>query len=919
MQGCGGSGGTGGTGGGGTPPPAPTALTATAGSQQVSLAWAASTGATSYNVMRGTASSGPFSSIGTATTNNYVDSSVVAGTTYYYVVVAINSSGASRDSNVASATPTAAAPATPTGLSATAGDKQIALSWTASAGATSYNVKRATTHGGPYTNISSPTATTYTDSELVDGTTYYYVVSGLNAGGQSANSSEVSATPTAASTASVHVTVDVLTDRHPISPYIYGGSYPKDAAHVTDSGMSVVRWGGNGTSTYNWQTQTNNADNDYFFEDFGANGFSNNSGGDSVQFVQDVKAAGSNPLMTMVMLPWVAKSAEGNGNRHWSFSVAKYGAQCQVDTYNTDAGNGVQADCATNLNADPNDAYFPLLDQPGASDPANSVYRNQWAAALATAFGSAPHFYDMDNEIDIWEGTHRDIHPNLTTYNELRDTYIAEARALKEWDPAAIRLGPVSCCWYFYWRSAAGAGDTSSHGGVDFLPWWLNEVAWSDAAAGTRSLDVFDIHAYPDADTGSLNAAQKKELALTIYRDWWDPTFPSAAAYIRNGGFSMEPVDSNPFRIPRMRALVNQIYPGTQFSMTEWSAAFAGEGDFSTALGDADAYGIIGRERVYLSSRWTAPDPANPNYLALKLYTNYDGAHHGFGTISVSDVNDASANLFTSYAAVNTAGTAMTVMVLNKDPQNAVTAAFGLNGFTPSAVVSYTLAASAPTAITHTASQAWPSTMTFAPYTATLLVISGTTAQTPASAWDLNPDTVMVPAGGTVILSPKITTGTANVTLTSATSDSGINVALTQSSVTPGQTGTVTVTAGNTPGFYHFGVTGQDSGASQTESGWIVVGKPAAMLTKTGDNQTGGSLTLAATLAPGSSGGTGTGASIFFTADKGSLSQRIATTDSSGKASVVLTLPPGAGTAHITAEGPYGLGHPVVTFTENSN
>jgi len=33
--------------------------------------------------------------------------------------------------------------------------------------------------------------------------------------------------------------------------------------------------------------------------------------------------------------------------------------------------------------------------------------------------------------------------------------------------------------------------DTSSHGGVDFLPWWLNEVAWSDKVAGNRSLDVF--------------------------------------------------------------------------------------------------------------------------------------------------------------------------------------------------------------------------------------------------------------------------------------------------------------------------------------------------------------------------------------------------------------------------------------------
>jgi hypothetical protein len=113
-------------------------------------------------------------------------------------------------------------------------------------------------------------------------------------------------------------------------------------------------------------------------------------------------------------------------------------------------------------------------------------------------------------------------------------------------------------------------------------------------------------------------------------------------------------------------------------------------------------------------------------------------------------------------------------------------------------------------------------------------------------------------------------------------------------------------------------VQGTDSGAAQTEGGWIVVGNPAATITKTGDNGTGGSLTLTATLHPGSSGGTATGASIFFTTDKGVLSQRTTTTDGSGNATVTLTLPSGSGTATVTAEGPYGLGHPVVTFTENN-
>jgi hypothetical protein len=272
---------------------------------------------------------------------------------------------------------------------------------------------------------------------------------------------------------------------------------------------------------------------------------------------------------------------------------------------------------------------------------------------------------------------------------------------------------------------------------------------------------------------------------------------------------------------------------------------------------------------------------------------------------------------------VNSAGSSLTLMVLNKDPQNSVSTQFAFNGFTPSAVVSYTLSASAPTSITPSSSQAWSSTMSFAPYSATLLVITGSTAENPSSEWDLNPDTVMVASGGTVTLQPEITGGTANVTLTAELSDPGISVTLTQPSLTTTQNGTVSVTAGNAPGFYHFSITGSDGVTTQNQGGWIVVGNPPASITVVGgtNNQSGppgGTLTLSLTLNAGSSGGSVSGASIFFTPDSGSVSSRVATTDSSGNASVTLTLPPTAGTAHVTAEGPFGLGHPVVTFTETS-
>ncbi len=84
----------------------------------------------------------------------------------------------------------------PAAFSATAGNKQVALLWTASTAASSYSVMRATVSGGPYTTVASGlTNTTYTDTGLSNGTPYYYVITPTISGGAGVSTSEVSATP----------------------------------------------------------------------------------------------------------------------------------------------------------------------------------------------------------------------------------------------------------------------------------------------------------------------------------------------------------------------------------------------------------------------------------------------------------------------------------------------------------------------------------------------------------------------------------------------------------------------------------------------------------------------------------------------------------------------------------------------------
>ncbi len=139
-------------------------------------------------------SGGPYTTLGSATTTNYTDTNVVSGTAYYYVVTAVDSAGESGESNQATVTPDFT-PAPPTNLTATAGNGQATLGWTASMGAVTYNVKRSTTNGGPYTTVGSSGSTNFTDINLTNNTTYYYVVTAVSGTMESGPSAQASATP----------------------------------------------------------------------------------------------------------------------------------------------------------------------------------------------------------------------------------------------------------------------------------------------------------------------------------------------------------------------------------------------------------------------------------------------------------------------------------------------------------------------------------------------------------------------------------------------------------------------------------------------------------------------------------------------------------------------------------------------------
>src|SRR5439155_178103 len=161
-----------------------------------------------YRVYRGTSSGGESFLASAGLSLTFTDSSVTNGQTYYYQVTAKNAAGEGPPSNEASATPNppATPPGAPSGLSATAGDGSVSLSWSAPGSdggspITNYKIYRGGSADGETRHDTTGDVLSYTDSPLTNGKTYYYKVTAVNEVGEGPPSNEASATPVSGDTA----------------------------------------------------------------------------------------------------------------------------------------------------------------------------------------------------------------------------------------------------------------------------------------------------------------------------------------------------------------------------------------------------------------------------------------------------------------------------------------------------------------------------------------------------------------------------------------------------------------------------------------------------------------------------------------------------------------------------------------------
>ncbi len=427
---------------------------------------------------------------------------------------------------------------------------------------------------------------------------------------------------------------------HAIPGAVYGVNLLSEPGRLNTLGAGLSRWGGNHTSRYNPTIGATNLAKDWFFE--------NEAIEDAASWVVAVDVQGRQTVLSVPALDWVAKDASS-----YSFPVQLYGDQEATDPFDADKGNGIDLN-GDPIVADPETCCAPWSDAPRAGDPGGTVYASQWLEALPIA----PDFVAIDNELDIAGVTHRDVHPAPMSYDELYERWSRTAETVRATQPGADILGPTSCCWWFYWNSAAGPADKDAHAGQDFLPWFLDQAAAHEAATGQRLLDHLDVHYYPEGVFGGGEDPATSAHRLRASRSLWDPTYVDESWI----GTSTDAAPNQPspnavMLLPRLRALIDAHYPGTGLALTEWN--FGGERTVEGGLAVADVLGVLGREGVDLAAYWDTPPVASPAESGFRLFRDAPR----FGDESLPVVAD-SPDDHSVFAARDGART--TVVVINK-------------------------------------------------------------------------------------------------------------------------------------------------------------------------------------------------------------------------------------------------------------
>jgi len=419
-------------------------------------------------------------------------------------------------------------------------------------------------------------------------------------------------------------------DVRPISPLIYGTAQPDSLAQ---NRYGLLRSGGNRMTAYNWETNASNAGNDYMFQNDDYLSQSSTPGDALQSTLMGAKTLGGTALLTIPIVDYVAGDEAGGGD------VRNSGADYLQTRFKQNRATKGSA----------------LSTTPDATDEfVNQDEFVNWVKT--TTAGGPPVYFALDNEPDLWSGTHAEIHPKPVTYDELCMRNVTYATMVKNVWPEAKVTGFVSYGYTGY-VSLQNAPDAAGKG--DFIEYYLDQMKAAEATAGHRLIDYLDLHWYPEAKGGGKRITVSDVTADVVAarvqapRSLWDKSYKETS-------WIVDSIRDSVHLLPRIGDKITAHYPGTQLAITEWN--YGGGQDISGAVAVADVLGIFGSYGVGMAAYWALGDETYAN-VAFRAYRNFDGKGAAFGDTSIQATSSDVATA-TVYASVDSANPDRVVVVL---------------------------------------------------------------------------------------------------------------------------------------------------------------------------------------------------------------------------------------------------------------
>jgi len=454
----------------------------------------------------------------------------------------------------------------------------------------------------------------------------------------------------------ITISVDATLNKRLISPYIYGRNEDFKASDNSqfykDAGLRFARMNaGNNASAYNWRAKLT------VHPDW----YNNVYGSDWDALAQKINTDFSNlqGMFAFQLLGRVASNSNNNFN-DWAFNQAQYWSGVSQNL----AGGGVPNTSGGSKALV--DGNIELFSKPWPADSSVAIL-NHWFGANGKGFNKSKFVYwNMDNEVDVWNGTHDWAMPTLLSASAFMDRYIALAKKAKALYPGIKLCGPVTTSeWQWYKWSTE-----SIYINGRYYPWieyFIKRLADEYKATGIKLVDVIDIHNYPWYNNDDAAALQG-------HRIYYDETYDypgSNGIKTMNGGW--DATLSKQYIFKRIDGWLNEHF-GTNHGITaglsEWGAMSSSNPNVISAI-YASHLGTFANNGVEFFSPWIwSPGMWETLHLFSRNAKKY----------SVSSTSSLE-NTVSAYSSVNENADSLTVILVNRDMSSSRTATINLTNF----------------------------------------------------------------------------------------------------------------------------------------------------------------------------------------------------------------------------------------------